>query len=85
MRGQITVDALAAGLISAIILLLVTDVARVVTAHGITSLRTYELYASVDRFAASLTSPSWVGANLTSYDIVWLWSEPLQWTWGARR
>lgn len=83
MRGQITVDALAAGLISAIILLLVTDVARVVTAHGITSLRTYELYVSVDRFAASLTSPSWVGANLTSYDIVWLWSEPLQWTWGG--
>ncbi|WP_456482683.1 hypothetical protein [Methanopyrus sp.] len=83
MRGQITVDALAAGLISAIILLLMTDVARVVTAHGVTSLRAYELYVSVDRFAASLTSPSWVGANLTWYDIVWLWSEPLRWTWGG--
>ncbi|WP_088335839.1 hypothetical protein [Methanopyrus sp. KOL6] len=83
MRGQITVDALAAGLISAVILLLVTDVARVVTAHGITSLKAYELYVSVDRFVASLTSPSWVGANLTWYDIVWLWSEPLRWTWGG--
>ncbi|WP_457619481.1 hypothetical protein [Methanopyrus sp.] len=84
MRGQITVDALAAGLISAIILLLMTDVARVVTTHGITSLKTYELYVSVDRFAASLTSPSWVGANLTWHDIAWLGSEPtLRWAWGG--
>ncbi len=66
MRGQLTLDALTASLISALILLILTSVAGIIKSHGLFYLTSvHKSYSSVDRFVTTLLSPSWVGTNLT--------------------
>ena len=80
MRGQLTLDALTASLLSALILLVLMSTAGIVRSYTLSHLSVaHRAYASVDRFVATLTSPSWVGANLTGQSLVFPGEFQLMW------